>query len=250
MSTKQRQDKILEILEQQGYVTVKYLGDILHYSTATINRDLNDLQKLGLVSRSYGGAELVRSPYVPILSRVNKMRSEKRHIGKVAASFVKDGDTIFIDGSTTAQCMEQYLIERKDLTIITNNIMLTVNLSKYDIKVICLGGTVVEAPCMLFGTETVENAQKYRVDKMFFATEAITSRGVIASGIYDLMLKAIEKNATEVFYLVDHKKIDKSFCKVYGDLSSIDYVVSDYVFPEETVKAFSSTQFITVDKIS
>ena len=248
MSTKFRQEKILEILEKQGYATVKSLGGILHYSTATINRDLNDLQKRGLVSRSYGGVELVRSPYVPILLRANKMRSEKKHIGRVAASFVRDGDTIFIDGSTTAQCMEQYLIEKKRLTVITNNIMLTVNLSKYDIKVICLGGEVVEAPCMLFGTETVENAEKYKVDKMFFSTEAISSKGIIASGIYDLMLKSVAKNATEIFYLVDHKKIDRSFNRVYGDLSMIDHVISDYDFSTEIVSSFPSTKFTNVNK--
>ena len=158
------------ILESKGYVSVKFLSETLHYSSATINRDLNDLQKRGLVTRSYGGAELVSSPYIPIMFRVQKMSPEKRHIGKVAASFVKDGDTIFIDGSTTAQCMEQYLIERKGLTVITNNIMLALNLSKYDVKVVCLGGPVVEAPCMLYGKETVENAQRYRVSKMFFST--------------------------------------------------------------------------------
>ena len=225
MSMKLRQDKILEMLDKQGYATVKYLGDMLHYSTATINRDLNDLQKRGLVSRSYGGVELVRSPYVPILFRANKMRSEKKHIGRVAASFVNDGDTIFIDGSTTAQCMEQYLIEKKRLTVITNNIMIAVNLSKYDIKVICLGGTIVEPPCMLFGTETVENAEKYKVDKMFFSTQAISSDGKIASGVYyDLLFRTVENNAREVFYLVDHKKIDRSFCRIYSDLSAIDYL--------------------------
>lgn len=247
MSSKLRQDEILKILESKGYVSVKFLSDALHYSSATINRDLNDLQKRGLVTRSYGGAELVSSPYIPIMFRVQKMSSEKRHIGKVAASFVKDGDTIFIDGSTTAQCMEQYLIERKGLTVITNNIMLALNLSKYDVHVICLGGPVAEAPCMLYGKETVENAQRYRVSKMFFSTVGMTSDGIMAAGIYDLMHKAIAKNAKEIFYLVDHKKIDKEFCEVYGNLSMVDYVISDYKFPTETMEKFKTVKFISAE---
>ncbi len=251
MSTKLRQEKIVEILEKQGYVTVKYLCDELHYSSATINRDLNVLGKRGLVIRSYGGVELVRSAYVPIMFRAHKMRSEKRNIGRAAASFVKDGDTIFIDGSTTAQNMEQYLIEKKSLKVITNNIMLAVNLSKYDIEVICLGGKIVEPPCMLCGSETVENAEKYRVDKMFFSTKAITSSGVIASGeVYDLMLKSIAKNAKEIFYLVDHKKIDQPFDKIYGDLSAVDRVISNHKFPDETVLKFPKTEFVTAENIS
>lgn len=251
VSSKQRQEKIVEILEAQGYVTVKYLCELLHYSSATINRDLNSLAKRGLVIRSYGGVEPVRSAYIPILFRANKMRLEKRQIGKAAAAFVKDGDTIFIDGSTTAQYMEQYLIERKSLTVITNNIILAVNLSKYDIHVICLGGSIVEPPCMLCGSETVENAQKYKVDKMFFATKAMTSEGLIASGeVYDLMLKTVAKNAKEVFYLVDHKKIDQPFDKIYGDLSCADHVISDHRFPQKTVSSFTSTDFLVVDSSS
>ena len=184
MNAKDRQERILEILKQQGYVTVKYLVDALQYSSATVNRDLNAMEERQLLTRSYGGVELVQSSYVPIPFRSHKMRAEKQHIGRAAAALVQDGDTIFIDGSTTAQCMAQYLSHRKDLTVITNNMMLAVDLSSHSIKVICLGGTVVEAPSMLCGIETVENAARYRVDKMFFATKAATSEGLIASGEY------------------------------------------------------------------
>ena len=176
------------------------------------------------------------------------MRAEKRDIGRTAASFVKDGDTIFIDGSTTAQCMEQFLVHRKDLTVITNNIVLAANLSAYAIKVICLGGTVVEAPSMLGGNETVEFAARYRVDKMFFATRAVTSGGTVAGGIYDLMLKALAKNAKEVFYLVDHKKVDQPFETIYCDFRAVQYVISDYDFPTETKNAFPGTQFVRTEK--
>lgn len=247
MSTKLRQDSILEILEKQGYVTVKYLADVLHYSSATVNRDLNALQSRQLVTRSYGGVELVRSKYVPVFFRAHKMRAEKKYIGKAAAALVRDGDTIFIDGSTTAQCMEQHLIHRKNLTVVTNNMGLAINLSAYDIRVICLGGEVVETPSMLYGTETVENAHRYKVDKMFFSTCAISSDGMIAAGLYDLMLSAVAKRAKEVFYLVDHEKIDQPFHTVFCDLSYVNTVISDYEFPEKTKTAFPTTRFITVD---
>ena len=101
MSTKLRQDAILDILSKQGYVSVQYLTEILHYSTATINRDLNALQNKKLVVRSHGGVELCQSQYIPIFFRSHKMQVEKRNIGRTAAGYVKDGDVIFIDGSTT-----------------------------------------------------------------------------------------------------------------------------------------------------
>lgn len=249
MNAKERQNRILEILEQQGYVTVKYLVDALQYSSATVNRDLNTMEARQLISRSYGGAELVRSSYVPIPFRSHKMRAEKRHIGRAAATLVQDGDTIFIDGSTTAQCMAQHLLPRKDLTVITNNMMLAVDLASHSIKVVCLGGTVVEAPSMLCGSETVENAARYRVDKMFFATKAASSTGLIASGeYYDPMLKTIARHAGEIFYLVDHKKIDQPFAELYGDFGCVHCVISDYDFSADTKERFPHTKFITVQE--
>ena len=249
MSAKERQDRILEILEQQGYVTVKYLVDVLEYSSATVNRDLNALEERQLLTRSYGGVELARSSYVPIPFRSHKMRAEKKHIGRAAAEQVQDGDTIFIDGSTTAQCMAQHLLRRKDLTVITNNMMLAVDLASHSIKVICLGGTVVEAPSMLCGIETVENAARYRVDKMFFATKAATATGLIASGeYYDPMLKTIAKHAGTVFYLVDHKKIDQPFSELYGDFGCVHCVISDHDFSDETKAQFPHTTFLKVQE--
>lgn len=247
MNAKERQDRILEILEQQGYVTVKHLINTLDYSSATVNRDLNALEERQLLTRSYGGVELVRSSYVPIPFRSHKMRAEKQHIGRAAATLVEDGDTIFIDGSTTAQCMAQHLLQRKELTVITNNMMLAIDLSSHNVKVICLGGAVVEAPSMLCGIETVENAARYRVDKMFFATKAASSTGLIASGeYYDPMLKTVARHAGSIFYLVDHKKIDQPFAEMYGDFGCVHCVISDYGFSDQTKAQFPHTKFITV----
>ena len=101
---------------------------------------------------------------------------------------------------------------------------------------------------MLCGSETMENAEKYRVNKMFFSTAAISSDGFIASGIYyDILLKTVAKKAKEVFYLVDHKKIDKDFCEIYGSFSDVDFVISDYKFSDDTVEKYKNTKFVFVE---
>ena len=246
MSNFARQDEILDILEKQGYVTVKYLTDALHYSSATVNRDLNALQARGLVRRSHGGVELLRAEYVPVFFRAHRMGREKKRIGEVAASFVADGDTIFIDGSTTAQCMEHHLSGKKDLTVITNNIVLAANLSNNNIDVICLGGRIMEAPSMLCGPETAENAARYRVDKMFFSTGAVSEDGKIDSSSYDPLFAAVSKNACRVFYLVDHQKLGKPFNRIYCDFSAIHTVISDFDFSSDVRKSYESTEFINV----
>lgn len=236
---------ILSELEEKGYVTVRYLTGLLGVSTATVNRDLNELQGRQLVTRGRGGAELNRSGYVPVFFRAHRMQLEKREISRAAAACVRDGETIFVDASTTAQCMGGYLARRRNLTVLTNNMLLAAELGGSEVGVICLGGRVAEAPCMLCSSETVENAARYRVDKMFFSTEAATSDGRIASGlVYDLLFRTIARNAGEIFYLVDHNKIDLPFHAMYGDFGAVDCVVSDYDFPEATRARYPRTRFL------
>ena len=243
MTKKQREDAILEILKNQGYVTVKYLCDMLHYSSATINRDLNDLQSKKLIKRSYGGAELIKTKAVPLIMRFHKAKKEKRLIAKAAARLVADGDTIFIDGSSTTQYMAQYLINKKELTVISNNAAIITFLCEHNIKCICLGGNVVEIPSILGGDITVENASKYMVDKAFLSVGSLSEEGIVAGGYY-LLHKTMLKNSKRSFLLIDHEKINREYTLAVCTLEDIDTVVSDYEFSEHTKNLFQNTEFI------
>ena len=140
MYQKERMDEIYDILKKNGYVTVKYLVQQLGYSNATVNRDLNVMENQKRIRRSYGGVELSEAKSVPLIFRYHKMKSIKNKMGKAAADLIADGDTVFIDGSTTTECIGRYLTDKKELTVITNNAALVLYLSEYPIRVICLGG--------------------------------------------------------------------------------------------------------------
>lgn len=247
MYQKERLDWIMGILNEYGYVTVKYLTQELHYSTATINRDLNLLEKQKLIKRSYGGVERVKEKGVPLNFRYHKMKPVKNKLGKKAAEFINDGDKIFIDASTTTQYIGKYITEKKNLTVITNNMALVSYLSEYGIEVICLGGKVVEIPSLLDGAETVENAMKYSVDKMFFSTGAISSDGKIASGkLYDLLHRVMINNSKEVYCIVDSGKVDRAYNMILCDLAKVDYLITDYVFDDKIKEKYHDTNFVEI----
>jgi len=249
MYQKERVDNIIEILKKNGYVTVKFICDELHYSTATINRDLNYMEAQKLIKRSYGGVELLKKKYVPLVFRYNKMRPAKNKIDREAAKFINDGDTIFLDGSTTTQYISKYITEKKNLTVITNNMALATFLGDYDIKIICLGGEMSERPCMLLSEETIENAMKYTADKFFFSTGGITPDGKVFSGGLGYILHKTEKaNAKKSFYLVDHDKISEQpkGTKVLFNLGEVDYIITDYVFSDEVKKNSNNTVFVEI----
>lgn len=246
MPQKIRQDQILSILKKQGFVTVRYLSDSLQYSTATINRDLNAMQLQGLVKRSYGGVEAVTSNRLPPLAqRQFYHKKEKRRIAEEAVKHIENGDTVFLDGSTTVQYMLPFLFQKKDLTVITNSLLLAIELGDSPLNVICLGGTVAERPHVLYGSETVEAALQYRPDKMFFSTNRITADGCIGRSLY-LLYKVMLKNSTQSWFLTDRSKIVDRLDTILCDFSALTGVISDFEFPEETKRKYPNASFFSV----
>lgn len=244
MSQKLRHDQILSILEKRGYVTVRYLVNTLHYSSATINRDLNEMQILGLVKRSYGGVEAVKkSSLPPLLQRQFYMKKEKRRIAHEASKLIQNGDTLFLDSGTTVQYLVPFLSDKKDLTVITNNMRLAIELGDLDIDVICLGGHIVERPYVLDGDETVENAMKFQVDKMFFSVDSITEDGYISGGHY-LLYKVMLKNSERAYLLTDETKIADRLDIKLCNFSALTGVISDFEFSDETKRLYPNVEFV------
>lgn len=245
--SQKRIDTILGLIKEQGYVTVKYLCETLHYSTATINRDLNDLQNQKLIVRHYGGAELTTQTGVPLVMRYHKMRPVKRVIAKAAVELVQEGMTIFVDGSTTTHYIGDYIKQFKSITVISNNINLCSHLSEAGLRCICLGGAIVESPYMTCSTDTVQQAASYTADLAFFSTGGISSDGTVYMGIYYDLLKTMLQNSQKRVLLIDHQKLDCVCPRILCHVSDLDVVVSDFDFSNAVKNQANKTEFIRVE---
>ncbi len=252
MYQKERMEEIYDILKKNGYVTVKYLVQQLEYSNATINRDLTVMENQKLIRRSYGGVELAEAKSVPLIFRYHKMKSIKNKMGKAAADLIADGDTVFIDGSSTTECIGRYITEKKDLTVITNNAALVLYLSEFPIRTICLGGSVVEPPSMLGGEVTVENAMRYHADKSFFSEEVLSETGEIGAtrltpvGCYHTLRTVMRQNAKMSCCIIDHEKVGLECRSVLCHVCDVDCLITDYAFDEEQRKRYAGTKILTV----
>ncbi len=242
MHQNDRLEDILRILKKHGYVTVKFLTEELHYSTATINRDLNRLQEQQLVKRSYGGVEIVEQQGIPLRFRYHKMRAAKDHIAKCAATYIQDGDVVFIDATTTTQCMVPHIVN-KDITVITNNLTIVSYLSEHGVKVVCTGGTVVEVPCFLGGRDALATIDRYRADKLFFSAGTLLEDGQIGRVNFEIV-SAMRRHAKETFLLVDHEKFGAKTLDVRMSLNDVDYVISDCEIDAPLRETFPNVQFI------
>ena len=247
MYQKERIDNIVKLLEKDKYLTVKYIAGKIGYSNATINRDLNILEKKKIIKRTYGGVEIIKRDLPPLPFRYEYAKNAKKKIAKKACEFIKDGERVFIDGTTTTEYMGEYLTEKKDITVITPNIELALNLSKYGMEVIVLGGKLIEGP-MVQSSITVENARKFMADKFFFSTRGVSSDGKImqhSDNSCDLYF-AMKENSKKIYYLVDKKKLDLECNFKLFDIEEIDTVISDFEFSESLKKSCKKTKFIKV----
>ena len=245
MYQKERLENILKIIKEYGYVTVKFLSSALHYSNATINRDLNLLEKQKLIRRTYGGVEIEEGANAILPFRYHLHKSEKLKIAKRAAEFIEEEDVIFIDASTTAEYMAEYIADKK-ASVITNNMTLAMHLGELGVPVVCLGGKIVEMPSMLGGEDTVENARKYKANKMFFSTFSFSENGeILDTETYRTLHLVMAENSDEIYFLADEEKLktNKKVRKLLFDFHKTTCIISDHEFSESTKSAFPNTKF-------
>ena len=142
MLKSERQEMILEILQECKYITTQELAGKTFSSYSSVRRDLEELEDAGLINRSYGKVELANrnSLLVSYPIRINKNSEQKNIIAKKAASLIKEGDTIFIDPSSSCSFFAKELFHMKGITVITNNVEVLSFMSQSSIEVICSGG--------------------------------------------------------------------------------------------------------------
>ena len=247
MYQSERMDEIMKILNKYHYVTVDYLVEKIRYSPASIRRDLTLLEKQGLVKRSYGGVEIKSEDAAPFVFRQHSMKTAKNRIGEQAAKLVNDGDTVFIDGSSTAQYIGHFLIHKKDITVITNNMMLASYLSENGIAVYSTGGFVSELPGIVSGDITNNTFSKFHADIMFFSTSGVDN-GILYSNneIYKQHHRIMLENSDKKVYLCSSDKIGTKKNMIFGSFDSIDYFISDGKIDKKLKEKYKKTKFVEV----
>ena len=134
---------ILQELQTKKVVYVNQLSEKYYVSKSTIRRDLSEMEKEGLIRRSYGGAVLVeqKSTEIPFFIRKNENQAAKDIIGSLAAQLVKDDMYIFLDSTSTAAHMTKHLKDKKNIRILTTSAQTALDcLDSLDAQICCTGG--------------------------------------------------------------------------------------------------------------
>lgn len=247
-------ERVSEILsymrECRGFVTVRNLCERLYASESSIRRDLTDMEKRGLIKRSYGGAELMPSySKIPVLSlRYSENAERKREIAKKAKELIFDGAIIFLDQSSSALHLAEAIKEKSSLTVITNNIEVIHTLAESNIRVISSGGYLFsENRTCLIGSDAIRIFTETQADLLFFSCRGVTDEGELTDlSREEVLLRSyMIRNAKKTVFLCDSTKFGISTPYKQCSLSDIDYLVCDDVsYAENLKREFNSLNVI------
>ena len=227
----QRQNDILRLLEERKEMTVKEICAALYYSPATVRRDLNELEGRGLLKRSFGGAVLTESfaEQLPLAIRAAKNIAAKKKICAKAAALIEDGDTVFLDASSTTYFLAPHLQAFSDLTVVTNNPHLCVVLSELKIRNLCTGGEMLNDSVALVGSDAERFIGGIRAHKCFFSARGVSDAGEISDSSKperDVKLAMLARTDKRIL-LCDSSKLGLGFPYRIADRSDVDRIVDE-----------------------
>lgn len=238
----ERQRRISQLIEEKKLATVAELSTYFGVSEATIRRDLEKLKSEGIIQRVHGGAissngEQAR-PEPIIIQRAAENAREKSMIGRVAASLVKEDETVFIGSGTTTLEVARHLKGKKGLTVITNALNIANELAEeQDITLIVIGGLLRHSELSMIGHIAEQTLQELNADKVIMGMRALSlSEGLTNDYLPETMTdRAIISFAPEVILVIDHSKFDKVSTALVAPVVYVSKIVTDDQAPPEIV---------------
>ena len=213
MTVTERRRQILLELTTHGGLSIRELSALVFSSPASVRRDVIALEEEGLVRRVFGGVLLAgaENAVVPLSVRDGEHSAQKERLAKEAAALVCDGDTVFLDASSTVRRMVRHLKGCKGLTIITNNDRIFAELDGVDARVLCTGGEYLRDNHAFAGPAAETFVRGVWADKLFFSSQGVSGDGEISdhSETETALRRAMLERSREHYCLMDDSKIGR-----------------------------------------
>jgi DeoR/GlpR family transcriptional regulator of sugar metabolism len=242
----ERQLKIVSKINETGYVKVGELCKDLGVSSVTIRKDLNYLERNGLLFRTHGGASK-QSLYAfdrPVNEKENLNVDQKKRIARKALNYIHDNEYIILASGTTIHYLSRLIEGVMNLTVLTSSLFVSIELCNNEsIDVVQLGGIVRKSSNSVIGSISESMVSEFSCNKLFLGVDGIdlefglTTANLIEADLNKKMIKSAEK----VIVLADSTKIGKrSFGKI-GNLTIVDVLITDSNIPSKYITLFENS---------
>lgn len=233
-----RRKKIMQEIQNKGSVNVEELSKELKVTPLTIRRDLQYWEDLGAIERYYGGARLIQSF---VENDENNNEPYKHAIAKYAATFVEEGDTIFINTSSTALLVLKYIVG-KHVTVITNNGKAIFTDHDPNVQIVLTGGELRFPKESMVGDFALNNVNRVKANKAFLGCSGFDSEAGMSTAILpevSINEAMVNRCSGKAFLLADATKINYVHQYIVASADLFYYLITDTRVPEEQMDDFS-----------
>lgn len=234
----------MEIVKECKVVTIEELCSKLNVSKATIRRDLKELEQNNKLIRTHGGALAIQDNKVPeptFKVRKNWDIEEKNRIAEAACKYIKPGEVIILDSGTTTLQLAKKMGSFKNITVVTNDIIIAMELSQNkDIDLIVIGGKLRKDFYTLTGIFTEMVLKNIRVDKCFIGADAIDIEfGLMNYNTEEIPVKKLMLTSSrEKYALCDHSKFDAVALANICPMDGVNKIITGTETSTETIEKF------------
>lgn len=224
----QRRRKILETIEETGFISLHDLADRFPASESTLRRDLEYLDRIGQIRRTRGGAAYVGDSLTAFEDRTTEAVPQKRKIAAAVAELVAPGETILLDGGTTTFEVARALVG-KSLQVVTNSLPIaTLLMNRTEIELIFIGGYLYPKTGVALGAVAVAALSGIRVQKLVMSVGGMTEEGLFNTN--SLLVETEQRMidaAEQVIVASDSGKFGRPALARIAPLGVADRVVTD-----------------------
>lgn len=240
MLNEERRIKIQGIVTQKKRILVKQISKEFDISEVTARKDLEILEKRGILSRVHGGAILNQASVhdIALTEKEHIYPKEKQLIGEKAAQWIKEGDVILLDSGSTTTQIARNIKFKKDIKVITNAVNIASELAGSEIEVILTGGFLREKSFSLVGPIAEDALRHTNADKLFLGVDGIhfefglTTPNLMEAKVNQLMIK----KSLEVILVSDSSKFGKRSMSFIADVASIHKIITDRNIDRDELK--------------
>lgn len=236
-----RHSEIMEILKQNGSVSVSDLAERMGVSLVTIRKDLSQMEEQKLLYRSHGSAILI-DPYINdrhINEKEKLFSSEKNAIGREAVKLLTPKDSIIIASGTTLSFFASAIAVTEPLMVVTSSVHVSSRLAaNKNIEVIQLGGFVRNTSISVVGNFAERMMENFSCSKLFLGVDGIdleyglTTTSVPEASLNRCMIAAAQKTIV----LCDSSKFGRRGFGRICRLDEIDQIITDSKVSPKTVE--------------
>jgi len=244
MLAEERRIQLVEWSNKEGRIDAVDAANRLDVAVETVRRDLDMLQRRGLLRRVHGGA--IATGRLRAESTLTERRASnndaKRRIAAIAADYLPERGCVFVDGGTTTEYLVEHLTQRRELLVVTNNAPLATRVAESGTPVHLLAGRLRATSLTSLGSRTVDDISSFRAQLAFLGTNGLSPKAGFTSVDQEesAAKQAMIRYSEEQIVLADSTKFGVVYSAAFATTDDVDRVITDIAAPQTMVDAFVS----------